>query len=49
MLRREGEARFRGMAESLAMEVIANNLFNDRSSHAAAFGQAVNHPHPMIG
>ncbi len=25
-----GRGRFRGMAESLAMEVIANNLFNDR-------------------
>jgi len=37
--RREGEARFCGMAEPLAMEVIANNLFNDRDDNGNLLGR----------
>jgi hypothetical protein len=37
--RRAGEPRFCGMAESLAMEMIANNLFNDRDDNGDLLGR----------
>jgi hypothetical protein len=37
--RRDGEPRFCGTAESLAMEMIANNLFNDRDDNGDLLGR----------
>ena len=37
--RRDGEPQFCGMAESLAMEMIANNLFSDRDDNGDLLGR----------